>query len=187
MWALRNLIFHADLPIKEAVMELIGPSMPGLLNDPEISVQVQALNFIRNFVCHDIEPFFRFTTIEELMDLLAKKLESNTAVKVQSLYVLCNLATGNLSRKEAIMNSPLLERIVQSLDDNNILTAVAASWCIFNLSWKGDAGAESRITRFKQYLPIFEKLKAKLEDKNTPLELVDIFRVLLSSDHLNIL
>lgn len=52
LWALKNLLYLADTPIKLATMEqLTFERLARLADDPQTTVQEQALNLLRNLVC----------------------------------------------------------------------------------------------------------------------------------------
>lgn len=61
-----------------------------LLNDPEMSVQEQALSLLRNLACGketDIEDTFSGLGNEHMMDILHRKLESqNEDIVTQAIY-----------------------------------------------------------------------------------------------------
>ncbi|KAJ3304588.1 hypothetical protein HDV03_002541 [Kappamyces sp. JEL0829] len=51
-WALKNMLFQADLDMKKGVMSHLGwPTLTLILNDREAEIQTQALNLFRNLAC----------------------------------------------------------------------------------------------------------------------------------------
>jgi len=54
VWAVKNLLYIADAPTKQAVMQRISfPLLHDLTRDPEGDIQAQALNILRNLACGD--------------------------------------------------------------------------------------------------------------------------------------
>jgi hypothetical protein len=57
-WALKNMLFQSDLDTKKGVMQNLGwETLCTVLNDPDISIQVQALNLWRNLACAKVDVF----------------------------------------------------------------------------------------------------------------------------------
>lgn len=52
VWALRSLLYKADLASKRAVMKVLTyDALIELLHEPNLSIQEQALEIVRNLVC----------------------------------------------------------------------------------------------------------------------------------------
>lgn len=158
VWALRNLLYLADMSVKGKVMEeLTVTTLSSLIHDPEEVVQEQALAFVRNLVYGSVESVQQ-VFIEDGLILRAVVQQLRNAagpeVCTQGLYVLCNVAAGNEFHKDEVMRFvqasfqeeciPLI-RFLQ--DMNNPHVRVAAVWCIMNLSYPESPGVLSRIER----------------------------------------
>lgn len=78
-WALNNLLFRADLNAKKAVMDsLTFDALIGLLHDPKINIQEQALEIVRNLVFgkqEDTDWVIDGIGKDDLLDVLENKLQ----------------------------------------------------------------------------------------------------------------
>eukprot|EP01018_Ginkgo_biloba_P032742 Gb_32695 [translate_table: standard] len=160
VWALRNLIYLADMSVKEKVMmELTVSTLTSLIHDPEEVVQEQALAFVRNLVYGSVESVQQvFAEDGLILSAVVKQLWIATRPEVctQGLYVLSNIAAGNEYHKEEVMcyvapyvqgecmPSPLLRFL---LEMNNPQVRIAAVWCIMNLSYPDSPGLAMRVAR----------------------------------------
>mmetsp|Transcript_53933 Transcript_53933/g.89750 ORF Transcript_53933/g.89750 Transcript_53933/m.89750 type:complete len:639 (+) Transcript_53933:58-1974(+) len=165
LWALKNLVFHADPPTKETVMrELPFECLYQLANDPEPPVQEQALTLLRNLACGNVADIQRLMTWAtaaggDLLDMVSKPLSSDRSdVALQALYCVSNLANGTEDHKNAILsNKQLLTAIIVSMSHPKSELRIAAIWCIINLTWKDDPGAEERVTTLRE-LGVLDRL-----------------------------
>lgn len=80
LWALKNLLYLADTPIKLATMEqLTFERLARLADDPQTTVQEQALNLLRNLVCEkeaDISEVLSRVGETRLIALIEHKMRS---------------------------------------------------------------------------------------------------------------
>eukprot|EP01135_Chromosphaera_perkinsii_P005385 Nk52_evm66s343 gene=Nk52_evmTU66s343 len=171
VWALKNLLFQADSAVKEHVMEKLGyDTLLGLLEDEQVNIREQALTLLRNLAYggqEDIEKVIRGAG-PRLLEILESRLSNTQHTKCveQTLFVVCNIATGNEKHKNMIMeNSCILDSIIQAMDNENAAARVAALWCIINLTWNDDTGYELRIERLKE-LGVEMKLKLMIDDSD---------------------
>lgn len=158
VWALKNLLYLADTPIKEATIRAISlDRLEQLARDEEPVVQEQAMNLIRNLVCEkeqDIGIFLDSFGQDRLIKLLEGSLLGGHDEIVQhSCYVIANICTASSPEpKIAIMNSSIIIDKVTSLltpgRKNDLLQA--ALWCIINLTWTDDSGSVDRIQKLKR-------------------------------------
>ncbi|KAI8822623.1 armadillo-type protein [Fimicolochytrium jonesii] len=168
VWALKNLLYQADSDIKEKVMKgLEWDSLMCLIADPEVAIQEQALNLLRNLACGkeaDIEQVFQGLGERRLLDILETKLSqfpANEDLVLQGLYVIVNISTGNDRHKAAIMGRDLLLRsILRFMTSSSSNIRLATVWCVINLTWTDDAGASDRTERLRQlgFVPILESM-----------------------------
>eukprot|EP00249_Psilotum_nudum_P017937 c26559_g1_i2 orf=648-2606(+) len=161
VWALRNLLYLADMSVKEKVMnELTVSTLISLINDSEDMVQEQALAFVRNLVYGSIESVHQiFLEDGAILSAVERQLCVATRPEVctqQGLYVLSNVAAGNEFHKESVMRfaapelpgSCTASALISFLQDmSNPQLRVAAVWCIMNLTYPDSPGVVSRISR----------------------------------------
>lgn len=154
------------------------PLLLELMNDNEQSVQVQALNALRNVCCgaEDIDRALEACG-EDIWEVVEEKLESEgieaarlpgeivvhpgrevekakTAddIALQTLYTIANIATGSQSTKSTILSRPpLLRRIFSYFDSPRPDLRIAAVWVIHNLTWPDEEGAQDRIQSLRHY------------------------------------
>ncbi|KAK4275229.1 hypothetical protein QN277_018346 [Acacia crassicarpa] len=162
VWALRNMVFHAEKTCIEAVfMELTASSIANLIHDPESSVQQQTLALVRNLVDGHID-FIEYAFAENgiIFDAVGRRLrESSTAeIGIQGMYVLCNIASGNEFYKEAVMQQVFPEAedgsksfFNQCLQSNDSRLCTAAVWVIVNLTNPTSSGAYGRVVKLRNF------------------------------------
>ncbi|KNC97089.1 uncharacterized protein SPPG_07484 [Spizellomyces punctatus DAOM BR117] len=173
VWALKNLLFQADSEIKERVMKELGwDGLLSLINDNETGIQEQALNLLRNLACgkeSDIEQVFKGLGEDKVMDILETKLTKPTQsddIILQALYVIVNVSTGNDRHKAAIMNrETIIEAILGFMSHTKSLIRVATIWCVINLTWTDDPGAQERVIRLRE-LGFETRLASMMDDSN---------------------
>ncbi|KAJ1503539.1 Armadillo repeat-containing protein 8 [Coelomomyces lativittatus] len=75
VWAFKNLAYNAVLSTKQKLMETLGfQPLKNLLNDPDVGLQEQAFNLLRNLVCgaeEDVDYICQGLGSNELMELMA--------------------------------------------------------------------------------------------------------------------
>jgi len=183
VWALKNLIYQAELDVKSAVMDQLSfPRLQALMTDSELSVQEQALAVLRNLAsgqASHVEKLVQWATQEQLLAVLKDQLSSETGEVVkQALYTVCNIATGAEVHKAMLMEpSGAAAKIVQHISHSWAEVRLAAVWCIINLTWPQDPGAEARV-RALQALGCAEKLVSLVGD--TEMNVEDRVQVALS-------
>jgi hypothetical protein len=79
VWALRNLLCKADLEAKKKVMDVLSyNALIDLLHEPNIAIQEQALEIVRNLVHgqqQDIDWVIEGIGKDDLLDVLENKLQ----------------------------------------------------------------------------------------------------------------
>eukprot|EP01018_Ginkgo_biloba_P005357 Gb_11611 [translate_table: standard] len=174
VWALRNLMYLADMSVKERVMaELTVTTLTSLIHDTEEVVQEQALAFVRNLVYGSVESVQQvFVEDGRILSAVVRQLHISTGPEVctQGLYVLSNVAAGNEYHKDEVMRfvaesvqeeHMLLIRFLQ--DVNNHQLRVAAVWCIMNLSYPDSPGVVARTERLRD-VGILSQLQRMIDD-----------------------
>ncbi|KAJ3413330.1 Armadillo repeat-containing protein 8 [Chytridiales sp. JEL 0842] len=158
VWALKNLLFQAESEIKHTVMGMFGwGKLARLVDDPEISIQEQSLNLIRNLACgkeSDIDFVFKGIGEQSIISMLQSKLSpaSSDGVVLQALYIIVNISTGNISHKSIIINSDfILQRILNYMSHFKSLIRLACVWTLINLTEKDEAGYAERAQTLRHY------------------------------------
>ncbi|KAF0444540.1 ARM repeat-containing protein [Gigaspora margarita] len=160
IWALKNLVYHAESEVKYRVMEVLTyQTMEKLIEDPELDVQEKALNLLRNLACpkpEDIEEVFNGLTESRLMNIIESKLCCSWSEEIikQILFVINNIATGNENHKKTIMSrTNILTHIKNYMSHQNPDIRVAAVWCLINLTWMEDKHSSSqlRVRELRQF------------------------------------
>ncbi|KAJ7559874.1 hypothetical protein O6H91_04G104500 [Diphasiastrum complanatum] len=158
IWALRNLLYLADMMVKDRVMrELTLSILVDLISDSNERVQEQALAFVRNLVYGSVECVqLIFAEDGAILHAIERQLcvASCPEICIQGLYVLINVAAGSEHHKEAVMEfvSPVAAGsiLVRFLEDmSNPQLRIAAVWCIMNLIHAESPGVFSRVLRFR--------------------------------------
>ncbi|XP_028795159.1 armadillo repeat-containing protein 8 [Neltuma alba] len=174
VWALRNMVFHAEKTCTEAVfMELTASSIANLIHDPESSVQEQTLALVRNFVDGLID-FVEYAFAEDgiIFDAVVRRLResSKAEIRIQGIYVLCNIASGNEFHKEAVMHQLFPEAedgsdsfFNQCLQSNDSRLSTAAVWVIVNLTNPTSPGAFGRVVKLRNF-GIVSRIKKMVND-----------------------
>ncbi|KAJ3190404.1 Armadillo repeat-containing protein 8 [Gaertneriomyces sp. JEL0708] len=174
VWALKNLLYHADSGVKAKVMAQLGwTGLLRLLDDEDAGIQEQALNLLRNLACgkeEDIDMVVEGFGEQQLLDNLERKLltpSQNHDVVLQALYVIVNVATGRDQHKTAIMDRlPIVQSILNYMSHSKPQVRAATAWCVINLTWTDDAGCQERLARLRN-MGFESKLQQLLEDENT--------------------
>lgn len=158
VWALKNLIFLAENRCKEGIfLELTPSTLSSLICDPELSVQEQALGFIRNIVdgCVDSVDLV-FSEEGSVLHAVGRQLRnaSKSEVCVQGMYVLGNVATGNEFHKEAVLQELLPPAgtddqcvLIKFLRSSDSRLRTAAVWAVVNLTYPSSPGAYGRLVK----------------------------------------
>ncbi|XP_004345485.1 hypothetical protein CAOG_05895 [Capsaspora owczarzaki ATCC 30864] len=170
VWALKNILYQAELQDKNKVLSELGWSkLYRLLNDTHEDIREQALTLVRNLVHGALEDIGRVMAEfgEPLLEHLQKVFqeEANAPVLVQqALYVVCNIATGSEAHKTTLIQNPLImTSLVEALSHADPGVRVAAVWCVINLAWAEETGASDRVARLRE-LHVDRLLLAMSED-----------------------
>ncbi|KAI9292550.1 ARM repeat-containing protein [Neoconidiobolus thromboides FSU 785] len=185
IWALKNLIFKSDPSVKRSLMSILAYSrLEEFILNGLPDVQEQTLGLVRNLSCGeepDLDELINGMGSKRLVSLLEKKLESNfTNIKIQTMFCVVNISTGNKEHKSFIMNSgSILTSVRSALNHANQQVRVAAIWVVINLSWIDDNQEEcfQRIRKLKAMG--FERLLENLAKDNS-LDVKDRARTALS-------
>lgn len=146
MWAIKNLLFKADLDLKEKVMtELSYESLLEICSSTCTPLREQALTVLRNLACvgtvrTEIEHLDRMIARmgDDLMTVLENALkpgsDASAKIAVQALYTVNNICSGADRHKMKIMHSRIPSLILSWISHPEDHARIAAVWCIINLS-----------------------------------------------------
>lgn len=118
VWAIKNLVFKAEIKLKRTVMEqLTWDHLARLIDDPDPLIQEQALSVVQNLACdrhEDIDLVFQGFGEDRLMNIVTKKLQFfNDEIVCNTIYIVNNIAPGSDVHRYAILNRPeLLQSIL---------------------------------------------------------------------------
>ncbi|KAK4407400.1 hypothetical protein Sango_0321000 [Sesamum angolense] len=174
VWALRNLTFLVNYRCKEEILlELTSATLISLINDPEPSVQAQALALVRNLVDGTLNSInYVFGEDGAVLHAIARQLRSTSKVEVQiqGMYALSNVASGNELHKEAVMNQLLRQAgndaektLVKFLQSTDSQLRTATLWALINLTFPGSPGTCRRVTELRN-AGIITQLKNMVND-----------------------
>ncbi|KAJ3272086.1 Armadillo repeat-containing protein 8 [Terramyces sp. JEL0728] len=170
-WALKNMLFNSDLDTKKNVISHLGwGGLERLLQDPNIEIQGQALNLLRNLACAkipDIDFVLQGYGRDNLLNMLEIKLMNMydyPQVLLHSIYIIVNIAVGSFEHKTCIIQrSRILDSIMSLLNHENDKVRVGCIWCIINLTWAEDPSSSDRVNLFKR---MGAETKLKILSKN---------------------
>ncbi|KAI8811242.1 armadillo-type protein [Cladochytrium replicatum] len=176
VWALNNLLFNADIEVKQRVMSALGwNTLERLLFDPDLMVQRQALNLLRNLTSTRsgedyIDAVFSGLGTETLTSILENKLlymhqnpESILHVTYESSQKWTQFSPDGAVYVPGT-DHRLLRLVRAYLRHEVSVVRVAALWVIINLTWTDDGGASERVQLLREKLGIEEALSAMADD-----------------------
>lgn len=161
LWALKNLLYKADLKMKNSVLSKLGSdSLELLFADKDPKIRSLAMTVMRNFACspsageqnEQLDALFSATG-KKLTAMLSDALRvdsTNIEMAVQALYVVCNIASGTEQHKACLLESEIPQLILQWTSHADEQARIAAVWCTINLSWKEPVTSSHRQTRIVQ-------------------------------------
>ncbi|KAK9469994.1 armadillo-type protein [Dipodascopsis tothii] len=176
VWALKHMAYGDDIATRMRVMDaLTFPTLVRLCADPEVQVQEQALDFIRNLTCRSeqlIDMLLAELGPGPLFDLLDDKLTVTagadpadwaqkyyTEVVIAALYVLVHLAAGlDRHRDLIIARESVVRKVIFLMQHSRHEVRLACVWVVINLTWHEDgpedapAGAEDAFRRRAEVL-----------------------------------
>lgn len=164
LWAIKNLLFKADVDIKSRVMnDFSFESLIELSVEPSAEIRELAMNVVRNLACFGSAVDAETKHIDmlfmcmggRLLEVLERALqpdipigedteEAAVAIAVQALYTVCNIASGAEQHKVRLIESEIPRLILQWISHRNENARIAAVWCTINLSRKDRPITRSR-------------------------------------------
>lgn len=72
-------------------------------------------------------------------------------VKEQALCILSNIADGDSAKNFIMSNEDVLKKVTNYMLNHNSKLQIAAVFCVQNLTWSQDAGAEERQARLRDF------------------------------------
>ncbi|XP_069471925.1 armadillo repeat-containing protein 8 isoform X4 [Ambystoma mexicanum] len=148
IWALMNMAFQAEQKIKTDILRgLSTEQLFRLLSDCDVNVLMKTLGLLRNLL--STRPH-----IDQIMNTHGKQImqavtlilegEHNTEVKEQTLCILANIADGTTAKELIMTNDDILQKIKYYMGHSNVKLQLAAMFCISNLTWNEEEGAQER-------------------------------------------
>lgn len=147
VWALCHTLYGVDTSVKQDVLKKITySSMLDLCNDPEMEVQEQALECIRNLVCENpdiVESLLHDETegTDSLFNLIEKKLDlagqtDNSKMMVATIYIMVHIAAGRETHRDNLaQRDSILEKLVPLMRHQVADIRTACVWLMINLTW----------------------------------------------------
>ncbi|XP_042512264.1 armadillo repeat-containing protein 8-like [Macadamia integrifolia] len=175
VWALRNLMFHADKTRREDILlELTSSTLVSLVCDPEPLIQEQSIALVRNLVDGCINCIEHVLADDgNIINAVGRQLwrSLKPEVCIQGMYMLGNVATGNEFHKETVMHQLLPAEasecsqsfVMKFLQNNDSRLRTAAVWCVVNLTYPDSPGASDRVGRL-QNAGIISQIKKMVND-----------------------
>lgn len=175
IWSLKHLIYDASEALKETVMtKLTCKHLFVLWEDPVLSVQEQALEFVRNFVSRNENGIDLMINSNQFFTRLHSKLslaDSHPNIALPCVYIMVHIAASCDRHKDKLVNEEsLLKKLIPLLYNDCTELRVACVWVIINLTWMEDQNNEQRAAACKARvdslinLGVREKLTLRLDD-----------------------
>lgn len=76
--------------------------------------------------------------------------DHNAEVKEQALCILANIADGDAAKDFIMTNEDVLKKLTSYMMHSNVKLQIAATFCISNLIWSEEEGANIRQERLKE-------------------------------------
>jgi len=166
---LRNLLYMADIKLKQEVILLLTVDGICLLISDSCSLAVQAnsLGLLRNLIHKDLSCLFSTDIVKRLIELLEKVLRpygtSSPEVIEQALYCICNISTGGEEYKKCIVNSNLIECALSYMENQTLSIRIAVLWCVIFWTEPDCIDIKQIISKLNQ-LDCQKKLQVMLDD-----------------------
>jgi len=149
LWALKNLSYLATHQVKRSVLDsLPWTDVRNALERECISINSPALKYqllaiFRNLTfggADDVSLVLEYAGQSDFVQVLTRLLSQARdpcMVLEQTLFVLCNIATGNEGHKQMLMEEGIGDILATYLSENGTNEQrVAAAWCTINLVWR---------------------------------------------------
>lgn len=106
--------------------------------------------------------------IMQAINLILDGEQYSVEVKEQALCILANIADGDAAKDCIMSNDEILGKLSNFMMHSNTKLQIAAVFCISNLSWAEEDGAQERQERLRK-LGVHKKLQQLLDTKETAL------------------
>ncbi|XP_054166382.1 armadillo repeat-containing protein 8-like isoform X2 [Oppia nitens] len=172
VWALMNMAFQADQNCKSQILNALGTDQIfRLLSDPDVNTLMKTLGLLRNLLSN--KPH-----IDHIMSLHGKQVmqavililegDHQSDVKEQALCILANIADGDTAKEFIMSNEDMLKKLTSYMMHSNVKLQIAATFCISNLIWSEEEGANHRQDRLKE-MGVHKLLQQLLTTNDTTL------------------
>ncbi|KAG4303395.1 hypothetical protein PCK1_000359 [Pneumocystis canis] len=134
VWALKHIVYAAETDIKKSVLaELSYDVLIELCDDPEVSVQEQALDVIRNVICgqqENIDLLLSNIGVSQIVSIIKKKLSSEfTEIITAAIYICVHIASGNDTHRNIIIEqNEILQSILKHITHINFEIRLGCLW-----------------------------------------------------------
>lgn len=191
IWCIQNLLYVADLAIKQEIMHRLSfERLFSLVASEDPALRVHALIALRNIVCSKEEKnevdVFGHTVAERILALVGRLLLRNTPASemIQAMYIVCNIASGTAAHKAMIMETTVPSLLCGAMQHPDADVRASAVWTVINLTWRDDdTSAMSCLHRLEtlRSAGIVERLQAMKTDPS--LDVRDRVRTALEHFH----
>uniref|UniRef100_A0A3P9GY38 Armadillo repeat-containing protein 8 n=1 Tax=Oryzias latipes TaxID=8090 RepID=A0A3P9GY38_ORYLA len=164
IWALMNMAFQADQKVKVEIIRCLGTEqLFRLLSDPDTNVLMKTLGLLRNLLSTRLH-------IDQIMASHGKQImqavtlileaEHSIEVKEQTLCILANIADGNTAKDLIVTNHDMLQKVKYYMGNSSVKLQLAATFCVSNLIWNEDDGAQERQDKLRElgFVDVLHKL-----------------------------
>lgn len=165
IWGLMNMAFQSEQKIKNTILTSLGTEqLFKLLTDDNVDILMKTLGLLRNLLSSkgDID-IIMDSHNKQIMTAVVMILEGNhpPEVKEQTLCILANIADGNNAKDFIMSNEDILKKLTYYMRHENVKLQVAAVYCINNLVWKEEEGADQRQRKLKEF-SVYKQLQSLL-------------------------
>lgn len=175
IWAIKNIVYQSSFEIKRQVLTMLGKELLySLLQESDLSVQMQVLNLLRNAICGSVEEIDfvlelldRTRFFQEIIRIMQKNQDLLTE---QCIFILVNMLTGDERHRSFLMqseNCSLLILIRDLLKHSLIDIREGALWAIYNLACGDEILVGKRIHEMK-LLEFDQQITALMLHENEP-------------------
>lgn len=166
VWALMNMAYQSEQSIKMQILStLTTEQIFRLLSDRDPDVVIKTLGLLRNLLANKphidhIMTLHGREIVDALLALLDSS-ESSAEVREQVICIFANIASGETSRDCKLIElesicvtqhlyavimtrRDILKRLADYMKDENVKLQIAATYCVSNLAWAEEEGAQER-------------------------------------------
>lgn len=175
IWAIKNIIYQSTFEVKQQILTRLGKEIfYEWFSQSDSSVQVQALNLIRNAVCggtEEVSFVLNFLGEKQFFSVLIQMLELKQDILTeQCIFILVNILTG-AERNQTLLIQPENHKILETIGIllNHPITEIrrGALWAVYNLTCGDESLLPARINAMKA-LEFDQKITNLMLHENEP-------------------